>query len=374
MKKVLFIDRDGTLIKEPLVDEQVDSLEKLEFFPGVFQAMTLIAMDLDYELVIVTNQDGLGTASFPEETFWPAHNKMLKAFENEGIIFTDVFIDRSLPADKAPTRKPGTGMLGDFTEGDYDLENSFTIGDRFADIELAKNLGSKGILLSGKITPDELEASGFSDYCVLHTGSWLKVYEFLMAGGRRANIQRDTKETQVTIDLELDSGKKSSISTGLGFFDHMLDQIARHASVCLKIEVKGDLHVDEHHTVEDTALALGEAFYKALGNKRGIERYGYALPMDDCMAQVLLDFGGRSWLVWEAEFIRERVGDMPTELFFHFFKSFSEAAKCNLNIKADGTNEHHKIEAIFKALARAIKMAIRRDVFNFELPSTKGVL
>jgi imidazoleglycerol-phosphate dehydratase / histidinol-phosphatase len=374
MKKVLFIDRDGTLIKEPLVDEQVDSLEKLEFVPGVFQAMTLIAMDLDYELVIVTNQDGLGTASFQEATFWPAHNKMLKAFENEGIIFTDVFIDRSLPADKAPTRKPGIGMLGDFTEGDYDLENSFTIGDRFADIELAKNLGSKGILLSGKITPDELEASGLSDYCVLHTGSWLKVYEFLMAGGRMANIQRDTKETQVTIDLELDSGKKGTISTGLGFFDHMLDQIARHAGIYLKIEVKGDLHVDEHHTVEDTALALGEAFNKALGSKRGIERYGYALPMDDCMAQVLLDFGGRSWLVWEAEFIRERVGDMPTELFFHFFKSFSEAAKCNLNIKADGTNEHHKIEAIFKALARAIKMAIRRDVFNFELPSTKGVL
>jgi imidazoleglycerol-phosphate dehydratase / histidinol-phosphatase len=374
MKKVLFIDRDGTLIKEPLVDEQVDSLEKLEFIPGVFQAMTLIAMNLDFELVIVTNQDGLGTPSFPEETFWPAHNKMLKTFENEGIIFTDVFIDRSFSAEKLPTRKPGTDMLGDFIEGDYDLENSYTIGDRFTDIELAKNLGAKGILLSAKITPDELEASGLSEYCALHTGGWIKVYEYLMAGGRRANVQRDTKETQIAVELELDSGKKSSISTGLGFFDHMLDQIARHAGVSLKIEVKGDLHVDEHHTVEDTAIALGEAFYKALGSKRGIERYGYSLPMDDCMAQVLLDFGGRSWLVWEAEFIRERVGDMPTELFFHFFKSFSDAAKCNLNIKADGTNEHHKIEAIFKAMARAIKMAINRDVFNYELPTTKGVL
>jgi imidazoleglycerol-phosphate dehydratase/histidinol-phosphatase len=374
MKKVLFIDRDGTLIKEPLIDEQVDSLEKLEFVPGVFQAMTLIAMNLDFELVIVTNQDGLGTAAYPEETFWPAHNKMLKSFENEGVIFTDVFIDRSFSADKLPTRKPGIDMLGDFIEGDYDLENSFTIGDRFTDIELAKNLGSKGILLSAKITPDELEASGLSDYCVLHTGNWLKVYEFLMAGGRRSNVQRDTKETQITVDLELDSGKKCTISTGLGFFDHMLDQIARHAGVSLKIIVQGDLHVDEHHTVEDTAIALGEAFYKALGSKRGIERYGYALPMDDCMAQVLLDFGGRSWLVWEAEFKRERVGDMPTELFFHFFKSFSDAAKCNLNIKAEGSNEHHKIEAIFKALARAIKMAINRDVFNYELPTTKGVL
>jgi imidazoleglycerol-phosphate dehydratase / histidinol-phosphatase len=374
MKKVLFIDRDGTLIKEPLIDEQVDSLEKLEFVPGVFQAMTLIAMNLDFELVIVTNQDGLGTAAYPEETFWPAHNKMLKSFENEGVIFTDVFIDRSFSADKLPTRKPGIDMLGDFIDGDYDLENSFTIGDRFTDIELAKNLGSKGILLSAKITPDELEASGLSDYCVLHTGDWLKVYEFLMAGGRRSNVQRDTKETQITVDLELDSGKKSTISTGLGFFDHMLDQIARHAGVSLKIEVQGDLHVDEHHTVEDTAIALGEAFYKALGSKRGIERYGYALPMDDCMAQVLLDFGGRSWLVWDAEFKRERVGDMPTELFFHFFKSFSDAAKCNLNIKAAGSNEHHKIEAIFKALARAIKMAINRDVFNYELPTTKGVL
>jgi imidazoleglycerol-phosphate dehydratase/histidinol-phosphatase len=374
MKKVLFIDRDGTLIKEPLVDEQVDTLEKLEFIPGVFQAMSLIAFNLDYELVIVTNQDGLGTSSFPEDTFWPAHNKMLKAFENEGVVFTDVFIDRSMPDDNAPTRKPCTGMLGDFIDGNYDLENSFVIGDSFIDIELSKNLGAKGILISSRITEDELEASGLYKNCVLHTDNWLKVYEFLMAGGRNASVQRITNETQVDIDLDLDGGKKSFISTGLGFFDHMLDQIARHSGISLKIEVKGDLDIDEHHTVEDTALALGEAIYIALGSKRGIERYGYALPMDDCMAQVLIDFCGRPWLIWDVEFNRERVGDMPTELFFHFFKSLSDAAKCNLNIKAEGINEHHKIEAIFKALARAIKMAIRRDVFNYELPSTKGIL
>ncbi len=374
MKRVLFIDRDGTLIKEPLIDEQVDSLEKLEFVPGVFQAMSLIAMNLDFELVIVTNQDGLGTSSFPEETFWPAQNKMIKAFENEGIIFTDIFIDRSFSEENLNSRKPGIAMLGDFVDGSYDLKNSFTIGDRFADIELAKNLGAKGILLSDKITPDELEATGLSDYCVLLTNSWLKVYEYLMADGRSAIIERKTKETDIFIELDLDSGKRSNISTGLGFFDHMLDQIAKHAGVSMQINVKGDLYVDEHHTVEDTAIALGEAFNKALGNKRGIERYGYALPMDDCMAQVLLDFGGRPWLIWETQFVRERVGDMPTELFFHFFKSFTDSAKCNLNIKAEGSNEHHKIEAIFKAFARAVKMAIRRDVFNYELPSTKGVL
>jgi imidazoleglycerol-phosphate dehydratase / histidinol-phosphatase len=374
MKKVLFIDRDGTLIKEPLIDEQVDSLEKLEFVPGVFQAMTLIAMNLDFELVMVTNQDGLGTASFPEETFWPAQNKMIKAFENEGVIFTDIFIDRSLSEEKLNSRKPGIAMLGDFTDGSYDLRNSFTIGDRFTDIELAKNLGSKSILLSDRITTDELEASGLSDYCVLHTNNWLKIYEYLMADGRTSIIERKTKETDIFIELELDSGKKSDISSGLGFFDHMLDQIAKHAGVCIQLKVKGDLNVDEHHTVEDTGIALGEAFYKALGEKRGIERYGYALPMDDSMAQVLLDFGGRPWLVWEVEFNRERVGDMPTELFFHFFKSFSDSARCNLNIKAQGSNEHHKIEAIFKAFARAVKMAIRRDVYNYDLPTTKGVL
>lgn len=374
MKKVLFIDRDGTLIKEPYEDEQVDSLEKLEFIPLVFQALNLIVRNLDFELVIVTNQEGLGTNSFPEENFWPAHNKMITAFRNEGIVFTDVFIDRSLPDDKAETRKPNIGMLREFIEGDYDLENSFVIGDRLVDIQLAKNLGSKGILLSNRITQDELEEAGLHGNCVLLTGSWLKVYEYLLAGARTATVERNTYETQISIYLNLDSSKPSTISTGLGFFDHMLDQISRHAGVSLNIEVNGDLSIDEHHTVEDTALALGEAFYIALGSKRGIERYGFALPMDDCMAQVLIDFGGRPWLVWEAEFKREKIGDMPTELFFHFFKSFSDAAKCNLHIKAEGTNEHHKIEAIFKAMARAIKMAIQRDVFNYELPSTKGVL
>jgi imidazoleglycerol-phosphate dehydratase/histidinol-phosphatase len=374
MKRVLFIDRDGTLIREPIEDEQVDSLEKLEFIPGVFQTMGLIAKNLDFELVIVSNQDGLGTELFPEETFWPAHNKMLRAFENEGIVFTDVFIDRSLPADNALTRKPRTGMLGDFMDDDYDLENSFVIGDRFTDIELAKNLGAKGILLSERLTLDELKASGLDEYCALLTSDWLKIYEFLMAGSRKATVNRVTGETEISVTIDLDSGKGSNISTGLGFFDHMLDQIARHAGISLTIIAKGDLHVDEHHTIEDTGLALGEALYNALGSKRGIERYGYALPMDDCMAQVLIDFGGRPWLVWEAEFNRERIGDTPTEMFYHFFKSFSDTAKCNLNIQAEGTNEHHKIEAIFKALARAIKMAIRRDIFNYELPTTKGIL
>ena len=374
MKKVLFIDRDGTLIKEPVEDEQVDSLEKLEFIPGVFQAMGLIARNLDFEMVIVTNQDGLGSPSFPEENFWPAHNKMITAFRNEDIVFTDVFIDRSLPDDNAETRKPNIGMLREFIEGDYDLENSYVIGDRLTDIRMAMNLGVKGILLSGRITEEELTDEGLQDSCVLTTDNWLKIYEYLMAGARAAEVERNTLETQIRIRLDLDSTKPGSISTGLGFFDHMLDQIARHSGVSLTIEVKGDLHIDEHHSIEDTALALGEAFYIALGSKRGIERYGYALPMDDCMAQVLIDFGGRPWIEWDAEFKREKIGDMPTELFFHFFKSFSDGAKCNLNIKAEGTNEHHKIEAIFKAMARAIKMAIRRDVFNYELPTTKGML
>jgi imidazoleglycerol-phosphate dehydratase/histidinol-phosphatase len=374
MKKVLFIDRDGTLIKEPIGDEQVDSLEKLEFIPGVFQALILIAKNLDFELVMVTNQDGLGTSLFPEENFWPAQNKMINAFENEGVVFTDVFIDRSLPIDNAPTRKPKIGMLLDFIDSDYDLNSSFVIGDRLSDIQLALNLGAKGILLSDKITEDEIVASSLDDVCVLRTGTWISIYEFLMAGGRKVTVQRNTSETKISVSLDLDSGKKSSISTGLGFFDHMLDQLARHSGIELKILAEGDLNVDEHHTVEDTAIALGEAFSKALGNKMGIERYGYALPMDDSMAQVLLDFGGRPWIVWQAEFVRERVGDMPTELFFHFFKSFSDAAKCNLNIKAEGANEHHKIEAVFKAFARSIRMAIKRDVFKYELPSTKGVL
>ncbi|MBN1952267.1 MAG: bifunctional histidinol-phosphatase/imidazoleglycerol-phosphate dehydratase HisB [Bacteroidales bacterium] len=374
MKRVLFIDRDGTLIKEPLDTEQVDSLEKLEFLPGVFQAMHLIAKNMDYELVIVSNQDGLGTESFPEDDFWPPHNKMLEAFKNEGVIFTDVFIDRTLPDDNAQTRKPNTGMLTEFTGGDYDLKNSFVIGDRLTDVSLARNLGAKGILLSGRITQDELQEAGLEDFCELRTSEWMKVYEFLLAGNRKAVVERKTGETEICISLDLDGGKKGEISTGLGFFDHMLDQISRHAGITLNIEVKGDLDVDEHHTIEDTALALGEAFNKALFDKRGMERYGFALPMDDCLAQVAIDFGGRPWIVWETEFKRERVGDMPTEMFFHFFKSFSDAARCNLNIKAEGDNEHHKIEAIFKAFARAIRMAIRRDVFHFELPSTKGVL
>jgi len=373
MKRVLFIDRDGTLIKEPY-DEQIDSLDKLEFNPEVFNSLGLISRNLDFELVIVTNQEGLGTSSFPEEDFWPAHNKMVIAFRNEGVEFTDVFIDRTMPDENADTRKPGTGMLKEFIEGDYDLANSFVIGDRLTDIELAKNLGCQGILYSNRITSEEIEEAGLEKYCTLLTSSWFKIYEFLVAGSRKAEVVRNTLETRIFVELELDNQKTGSISTGLGFFDHMLDQIGRHAGISLNIKAEGDLRVDEHHTMEDTALALGEAFYKALGDKRGIERYGYALPMDDSMAQVLIDFGGRPWLVWEAEFKRERIGDVPTELFFHFFKSFTDAAKCNLNIKAEGTNEHHKIEAIFKAFARAVRMAVRRDVFRYELPTTKGVI
>jgi imidazoleglycerol-phosphate dehydratase/histidinol-phosphatase len=336
--------------------------------------MSRIATELEYELVIVTNQDGLGTESFPEDTFWPAHNKMLKAFRNEGVVFTDVFIDRSLPVDNAPTRKPATGMLTDFTGGDYDLENSYVIGDRQTDIQLAKNLGAKGILLSNRITQDELMHAGLQSHCALHTDSWMKIYEFLKAGSRTASVERVTGETKIRIELDLDGGVKSEIETGLGFFDHMLEQISRHAGIGLTIKVEGDLYVDEHHTIEDTALALGEAFRKALGDKRGIERYGFALPMDDCLARAVIDFGGRPWLVWEAGFKREHVGDMPTEMFMHFFKSFSDTSLSNLNIRAEGNNEHHKIEAIFKAFARAIRMAIRRDMFHYELPSTKGVL
>lgn len=374
MKRVLFIDRDGTLIKEPLDTEQVDSLEKLEFLPSVFQAMHLIASRLDYELVIVSNQDGLGTDSFPEEDFWPAHNKMLTAFRNEGVIFTDVFIDRTLPDENAKTRKPNIGMLTDFTGGEYDLENSFVIGDRLTDIEMAKNLGSRGILLSSRITEDEIRDAGLESWCQLRTDNWMTIYEFLFAGNRKAVVERKTGETTIKVSIDLDGGEHCEISTGLGFFDHMLEQISRHSGISLEIEVEGDLNVDEHHTIEDTALALGEAFHKALFDKRGIERYGYVLPMDDSLAQVVIDFGGRPWTVWDAEFKREKVGDMPTEMFFHFFKSFADAARCNINIKAEGDNEHHKIEAIFKALARAIRMAVRRDVFLYELPSTKGVL
>lgn len=371
--KALFIDRDGTLVIEPPVDYQLDSLEKLEFYPGVFRNMHFIAKNLDYELVMVTNQDGLGTDSFPEETFWPAQNKMLKAFEGEGVVFNDFLIDRSFPEDNAPTRKPRTGMMGKYMSGEYDLANSYVIGDRLTDVELAKNLGCKAIWLSDQ--PDELlEEKSLTEVCVLKTTSWDEIYAEVAKTDRTASVRRATKETDIDVWLNLDGTGKTNITTGLGFFDHMLDQIGRHSGIDLKINVHGDLEVDEHHTIEDTALALGEAFLKALGNKRGIERYGFCLPMDDSLIQVALDFGGRPWLVWKAEFKREKIGDMPTEMFLHFFKSFSDAARCNLNIQAEGENEHHKIEGIFKALAKSIKMAIRRDVFNFELPSTKGVL
>ncbi len=379
MKKILFIDRDGTLIVEPTSDFQIDSLEKLEFLPFVFKYLGKIKDELDYQLVIVTNQDGLGTASFPEETFHPAHNKMLKAFENEGITFDDIFIDKSFEHENAPTRKPRTGLLTKYVQnigGEYDLENSFVIGDRLTDIELAKNLGAKGILLADKGGDKDLKINelGYSDSHALTTPDWKDIYEFLKLADRSATVRRTTKETDINIALTLDGTGKSEMHTGLGFFDHMLDQLARHSGADLSVAVKGDLHIDEHHTIEDTALALGEAYGKALGDKLGIERYGFCLPMDDCLAQVAIDFGGRPWLVWEADFQREKIGDMPTEMFYHFFKSFTDAARCNLNVKAEGVNEHHKIEAIFKAFAKAIKMAVKRDPNNMQLPSTKGVL
>lgn len=368
MKKVLFIDRDGTLIIEP-PDRQIDSLEKLEFYPGVFTWLGKIARECDYELVMVTNQDGLGTSSFPEETFWPAHNKMLSILEGERISFSKIFIDKSLPHEKKPTRKPGTQMLTEFLSEDYDLKNSFVIGDRITDVQLATNLGCGSILLNQN--PDAIKDKEVST-CALITSEWESVYLLLTQTHRTATVKRTTKETDITVTLNLDGSGQSSIQTGLGFFDHMLDQLARHGQLDLTISVKGDLHIDEHHTIEDTALALGDAFLRALGDKRGIERYGFTLPMDDCLAQVALDFGGRPWLVWDAEFKREKIGEMPTELFFHFFKSFSDSAKCNLNIKAEGNNEHHKIEAIFKAFAKAIRMALKRE--GSQLPTTKGVL
>lgn len=375
MKRALFIDRDGTLVIEPPVDYQLDSLEKLEFYPKVFRNLYFIRKQLDFEFVMVTNQDGLGTVSFPEETFWPAHNKMLKALEGEGIVFDDMLIDRSFPEENSPNRKPRTGMMGKYLGGEYDLANSYVIGDRLTDMELAVNLGAKGIWLRpSDEEADKLLAENPSVSPVLITEDWDKVTEYLFAGERRAVVQRTTKETDIYVEINLDGSGKTEISTGLGFFDHMLDQIGKHSGVDLVIRVKGDLNVDEHHTIEDTAIALGEALLKALGDKRGIERYGYSLPMDDCLCSVALDFGGRPWLVWDAEFNREMVGDMPTEMFLHFFKSLSDAARMNLNIKAEGANEHHKIEGIFKALARSVKMAIRRDIYKYELPSTKGVL
>ena len=375
MKRALFIDRDGTLVIEPPVDYQLDSLEKLEFYPKVFRNLYFIRKQLDFEFVMVTNQDGLGTSSFPENTFWPAHNKMLKTLEGEGIVFDDMLIDRSFPEDNSPNRKPRTGMLGKYLAGEYDLANSYVIGDRLTDMELAANLGAKGIWLRpSDEEADRLLAGNPSLSPVLITDDWDKITEYLFAGERRAVVQRTTKETDIYVEVNLDGNGKTAVSTGLGFFDHMLDQIGKHSGMDLVIRVKGDLDVDEHHTIEDTAIALGEALLKALGDKRGIERYGYSLPMDDCLCSVALDFGGRPWLVWDAEFRREMVGDMPTEMFLHFFKSLSDAARMNLNIKVEGTNEHHKIEGIFKALARSVKMAIRRDIYKYELPSTKGLL
>ena len=378
MKKVLFIDRDGTLVIEPPIDYQLDSFEKLAFYPKVFQYLSKIVKELDFELVLVTNQDGLGTDSYPENTFWPVHNFVMSTFEKEGIVFKEQIIDRTFAADNAPTRKPNTGLLTEYIKGEYDLTNSYVIGDRLTDVELAKNLKAKGIFIN---THPEVGAEEISvkkeeldDVIALETDSWETIYNFLKVSDRTGSIVRNTNETQIQIDVNLDGTGKSTIDTGIAFFDHMLDQLARHGQLDLNIQVKGDLEVDEHHTIEDTAIALGEVFAKTLGNKLGIERYGFCLPMDDCLAQVSIDFGGRNWLVWEAEFHREMIGKMPTEMFMHFFKSFTDGAKCNLNIKAEGTNEHHKIEAVFKAFAKAIKMAVKRDVEKMILPSTKGML
>ena len=372
-KKVLFIDRDGTIVIEPPVDYQLDAFEKLEFYPKAIRNLYFIRQKLDFEFAMVTNQDGLGTPSFPEDTFWPVHNLVLNTLRNEGVTFDEIFIDRSFPEDNAPTRKPRTGMLTRYINNEnYDLAGSFVIGDRATDVELAKNLGCKAILLQDD--KECLKEKNLEDVCALATTDWDRVTEFLFAGERTAEVQRTTKETDIRIRLNLDGNGTCHISTGLGFFDHMLEQIGKHGGIDLDITVKGDLEVDEHHTIEDTAIALGECIYQALGSKRGIERYGFCLPMDDCLCQVALDFGGRAWLVWDAEFHREKIGDMPTEMFLHFFKSLSDSARMNLNIKAEGQNEHHKIEGIFKALARSIKMAVRRDIYHYEVPSSKGCI
>lgn len=355
MKRALFIDRDGTILVEP-ADEQIDSFEKFHFLPGVIRNLNFIRKKLDFEFVLVSNQDGLGTDSYPEEDFWPTHNMMLDILKSEDVEFDDQCIDRSFPKDNLPTRKPGTAMLTKYMQGDYDLANSYVIGDRQTDKQLAQNLGCKYLILGDNVQ------------------SWDEITELLFAGERTASVRRTTKETDIDIWLNLDGTGQCDINTGLGFFDHMLEQIGKHGNIDLKIHVKGDLNVDEHHTIEDTGIALGECIAKAIGDKRGIERYGYTLPMDDCLCSVCLDFGGRAWLVWDAEFHRERIGDMPTEMFLHFFKSFSDAARINLNIKAEGENEHHKIEGIFKALARSIKMAVKRDIYKYQLPSSKGVL
>jgi imidazoleglycerol-phosphate dehydratase/histidinol-phosphatase len=362
MKKVLFIDRDGTIIEEP-GDEQVDSFEKMVFLPGAITCLSKIKRETDFEFVMVTNQDGLGTSSYPEDTFWPVHNKMLEILRGEGVVFSEIFIDRTFPLQNAPTRKPGTAMLVKYLSQGIDLDSSYVIGDRLTDIELAKNLGCKSIFINEKSSED----------AALSTPDWNRIYSYLKQGQRTAKVERKTSETDIRIELNLDGSGKRTIDTGIGFFDHMLDQIARHGNIDLEIKVSGDLEIDEHHTVEDVAIALGTAILKAMGSKKGIERYSFVLPMDDCLAQVALDFGGRPWLVWDVEFRREMIGEMPAEMFFHFFKSFSDNAKCNLNIKADGENEHHKIEAIFKAFAKAIRLAVKQTD-NFNLPTTKGTL
>lgn len=379
MKKVLFIDRDGTLICEAPPDYQLDSFEKLKFYPGMFTWMRKIAQELDYELVMVTNQDGLGTAQFPEDTFWPVHNFVMKSLEAEDIHFEAVYIDKTFPAENAPTRKPGIGMLVDYLNNpDYDIANSYVIGDRITDVQLAKNLGCKAIWIKEDVnlggTEIQDSVAALQETIALETLSWQVIYDFLKLDQRIIHHERNTNETKISIDINLDGTGKTNISTGLAFFDHMLDQVGRHSGIDLAITTQGDTHIDEHHTIEDTGIALGEAIAKALGNKMGIARYAFVLPMDDCLAQVAIDFGGRSWIVWDAAFKREKIGDMPTEMFYHFFKSFSDAAKLNLNIKAEGDNEHHKIEAIFKALAKTIKAAVKRDSTNMQLPSTKGLL
>ena len=364
MKKVLFIDRDGTLILEPPTDFQVDSLEKLEFYPKVIQNLAKIVTELDYELVMVTNQDGLGTDSFPEEDFRIPQEKMLKTLENEGIVFSDLLIDDSFESDNSPNRKPRTGLLQKYIYGNYDLKNSFVIGDRKTDVELAKNLGTESIFIAEE---------NFED-ATLTTQSWDEIYQYLKQIPRKVKVKRKTKETEIMVELNLDGSGKSNINTGLAFFDHMLEQISKHGNFDLEVNVNGDLEVDEHHTIEDTALVLGTCFEQALGSKKGIERYAFALPMDDCLAQVALDFGGRNWLVWNVDFKREKIGDVPTELFYHFFKSFTDTGKCNLNIQCEGENEHHKIESIFKAFAKVLRDAVKQDQNNFSIPSTKGIL
>lgn len=380
-KRVLFIDRDGTLINEAPPTYQLDSYDKLTFYPHMFEYMTKIARELEYELVMVTNQDGMGTDNFPEDTFWPLHNLVMKSLEGEDIHFNAVFIDKTYPHENAPTRKPGVGMLtGYMNNPEYDMPNSFVIGDRITDIQLAKNLGCRGIWLNNDSSlgadeiADKVAALQADGTIALATTEWRTIYEFLKLGLRVVKHERNTNETKITIELNVDGNGKADISTGLGFFDHMLEQIARHGKMNITIRTKGDLHIDEHHTIEDTGIALGEAFAKALADKTGMERYGFALPMDEADAKVLIDFGGRNWIVWNTEFKREKIGEVPTEMFFHFFKSFSDAAKCNLNIECRGDNEHHKIEAIFKAFAKAIRMAVKRDPLSNYLPSTKGVL